>query len=197
VSDHQPLPAFSNDRFVDFATTELTIGQALDNLQDAQAGVQELTGGVTTQREKLDTTGADLATTTADLATCQTALQIQGVALALQTHADHASLSANAGPPCDDTADGLVHVDINRDGTVDLLDATSLFVAQTMKGFGASAVLTRLYAAQHKSDVDVDRIMEEMSSAMAQVRGHTGSTTQAPNTTASANAHGGNGNAQR
>jgi hypothetical protein len=81
------------------------------------------------------------------------------------------SSTSVSNAPCDDTVDGLVHVDINRDGTVDLLDATSLFVAQTMKGFGASSILTQLYASRDRSHVDIDHIVGEVSSAVAQVRG--------------------------
>jgi hypothetical protein len=86
---------------------------------------------------------------------------------------DSQSSTSVSNAPCNDTVDGLVHVDINHDGSVDLLDATSLFVAQTMKGFGASSMLTHLYAKRHRSHVNIDNIVGEVSSAVAQVRGHT------------------------
>jgi hypothetical protein len=66
-----------------------------------------------------------------------------------------------------------VYIDINRDGTIDLRDAVSLFVAQTMMGFGASEALTQLYASHNQSDVNIDRIVGEVSSAVAQVGRHT------------------------
>jgi hypothetical protein len=110
-----PLPAFS---FVDFATTDLTIGACQDNLQDAQAGLQELTG-------KLDS--VDAATTTS----------------------------------------GLVHIDINHDGSVDVLDAMTLFVAQTMQDFGAAKVITHAYdQVAWSGDRSIDQIIAEVSTAM-------------------------------
>jgi hypothetical protein len=215
-----PLPAFS---FVDFATTDLTIGACQDNLQDAQAGLQELTGGVTTQRENLDTTSVELITTLTDLTTCQTDLgtktteldtcysdlgtttselgtcdsdlgtttselgtktaQFGACSTTLKTKAtDLASCNTSLvttssglaactreldSVDAATTTSGLVHIDINHDGSVDTLDAMTLFVAQTMQNFGAVRVLTRTYQnLAWSGDRSIEQIIAEVSIAV-------------------------------
>jgi hypothetical protein len=73
-------------------------------------------------------------------------------------------------------AEGSVLIDINHDGRVDTLDAVSLFVAQTMMNFGAADVLADVYdrdSVWAGNSSPVAHIVAEVSTAVAQARGHT------------------------
>jgi hypothetical protein len=60
-----------------------------------------------------------------------------------------------------------VHIDINHDGRVDTLDAFTLFVAQTMQGFGAASALTGIYEnAAWTGNRTIDQSIAEVSTAV-------------------------------
>ena len=99
---------------------------------------------------------ADVTSSCVTVGTCLDALQT------FQTDATEFGLGATHT-----TGAGWVSVDINHDGSVDTLDAITLFVAQTMQNFGATSVLAALYArAEWTGDRSIEQIIAEVSTAV-------------------------------